>query len=58
MRIIHTERGWYICIDMADVGFAESIWYETEEELAKAVIENKVTWETLIPASEIRWTPR
>ena len=52
MRIIHAEKGWYICIDMAGVGFAESVWYATEKDLAEAVMKNEVAWESFFPMPE------
>ena len=53
MEIVHANKGYYLHIDMAGVGFAESIWYETEEDLARAVMENKIVWKTWFPALEI-----
>jgi len=44
MEIINSEKGWYICIDMAGVGFAESEWYSTQEQLMIAIINNNIKW--------------
>ena len=58
MKVIHTKKGCYLRIDTPGVGFAESVWYESEEDLVRAVIENNVIWKTLFPALEIRWMRR
>jgi|GEM_PF-4111022 len=44
MEIIKGIEGWYVCIDIEGVGFAESIWYPTEKDLATAVINNTLRW--------------
>jgi len=44
MEIIYSEKGWYICIDMEGVGFAESEWYPTLEQLTIAMVNNTIRW--------------
>ena len=52
MEIINGKEGWYICIDMADAGFAESEWYPSQKQLAIAILNNDIKWHSRYPAEQ------